>query len=505
MQNLIFAFKAVFKSPFYLFLAISLAFNLLVFYYFVFSTVTTFKIFFESNTPFYNWASIILTVLLGIFFGISATFLIWQLQKKVAENPAHLGNNFIGALLGGLSVGCPVCGAFLLSLFGLAGGLSIFPFQGLEIKVIALFLLSLSIFSTAKTISNKERCVVPQVDGSTADNPKKETLLGFANKQIVSNLNKKTIAPLLPALLGLSLLFLVAFLPLIANKFNFGFDFQKKAKVNLSGIDSSGGNLSQAVKDIQEQINPPAGFEINAVYGDIGPKLLAAGAIDFEKLKTLYEKAGVPLTDEQIIILTKGSNEKIRITPQNSYFLLNFLWAFGLANKNQILDEGPMAQYGKDQIGNFASTGGWTLGTKSSIALYSKAEIIKLNSEQQKILDDFAFNSYRPCCSNPTGFPDCNHGMAALGLGEIMASQGASADEIFEAFKYVNAFWFPQTYFDAAVYFQAKEGKDWSQVSGREVAGKDYSTPQGWQRVRAWLKSNNLLEEAPSDGGGCGV
>lgn len=157
------------------------------------------------------------------------------------------------------------------------------------------------------------------------------------------------------------------------------------------------------------------------------------------------------------------------------------------------------------KIGNFASTGGWTVGTKKATELYSNFEIIKLNASQQKILEDFAFNSYRPCCSNPTGFPDCNHGMAALALGEIMASQGAKVEEIFEAFKYFNSFWFPQTYLDVAKYFQAKEGKDWSEVDGRIVAGKDYSTPQGWQRVHQWLAQQGLLEEAPSSGGGCGV
>ena len=86
-----------------------------------------------------------------------------------------------------------------------------------------------------------------------------------------------------------------------------------------------------------------------------------------------------------------------------------------------------------------------------------------------------------------------------------MAAQGASAEEIFGAFKYVNSFWFPQTYFDIANYFQAKEGKAWKDVDARTVAGKDYSTPQGWSRVHSWLKANNLIEEAPSGGGGCGV
>ena len=164
-----------------------------------------------------------------------------------------------------------------------------------------------------------------------------------------------------------------------------------------------------------------------------------------------------------------------------------------------------MISGGTGDLGNFASTGGWTLGKKKATELYSKSDLIGLNSGQQKILEEFAYNSYRPCCSNPTAFPDCNHGMAALGLGELMASQGASKDEIFEAFKYFNSFWFPQTYFDVANYFKAKDGQDWSQVPGSVAAGKDYSTPQGWQRVRGWLKDQGLLQEAPSGGGGCGA
>lgn len=56
---------------------------------------------------------------------------------------------------------------------------------------------------------------------------------------------------------------------------------------------------------------------------------------------------------------------------------------------------------------------GQTFGKKS---IYQRAgqpltdEQIKpraqMNPEQQEILEEFAFNSYRPCCSNPTGFPD---------------------------------------------------------------------------------------------------
>ncbi len=273
-------------------------------------------------------------------------------------------------------------------------------------------------------------------------------------------------------------------------------DGSKNTTSVKSGADSA---------SVYAEVNPPEGYEVNAVYGNIGPKLIAAGVIDLEKFKAVYDRSGQPLTEEQLDILTKGSNAKIKITPQNSYFLLNFLWAAGVGNKNSILDKGPMANSGT-AVGNFASTGGWTLGKGNATSFYSKSEIAKVSSEQQKALEDFANNSYRPCCPNPTAFPDCNHGMAMLGLGEIMASQGLSAKEMFEAFKYFNAFWFPQNYFDMARYFKAKEGKAWKDVDARTLAGFDYSSSNGTQKITQWLSDNNLNEKAPSSGGGgCGV
>jgi len=491
MKTTISALKLVFRDSSYILLALSLSLNLLLIYYLIFLRTTTLSLLFSTTNSFYAWSSIILTILASLSFGISISLLIYRWRKisKFFE-----GKNIISSLIGAFSMGCPVCGSLLLSSFGVAGGLSIFPFQGLELKLASLFLFILSIYDSSKIISGK--ICLP-----------KEKIISFKKGDLILNLKGSTFFSLGYFLLPLIILALIIFLPFLPNQYKFNLAKKGQATIISSAQKSapSPSTSSASNQTLFEQINPPSGYQINAVYGDIGPKLLSSGAIDFEKMKSLYEKAGQPLTDEQIKILKEGSDEKIKITPQNSYFLLNFLWALGLTNKNPILEEGPMAKYGKDKIGNFASTGGWTLGTKKATDLYSKFEIVKLNSEQQKILEDFAYNSYRPCCSNPTGFPDCNHGMAALALGEIMASQGATTDEIFEAFKYFNAFWFPQTYFDIAKYFQAKENKNWNQVDGKLVAGKDYSTPQGWQRVRQWLKSNNLLEEAPSGGGGCGV
>jgi len=254
-----------------------------------------------------------------------------------------------------------------------------------------------------------------------------------------------------------------------------------------------------------DEINPPAGFTIPVVFGDIGPQLLAAGAINLPQFVEVYKQAGSPLTEEQLAILTKGSSSSIVIDQKNAYFLLNFFWAFGLTNQNPVLTEGAMLANGRDQAGNFASTSGWTLGTKPPMELYASTVIIALTEEQQVRLLKVASAVYRPCCDNPTHFPDCNHGMAMLGLLELMASQNASEDEMFNTAKYVNAYWYPQQMLEIATSFKAKQNIDFAQADARQVVSREYSSASGFQGVHRWLVSNGLLEQAPNSGGSCSV
>lgn len=254
-----------------------------------------------------------------------------------------------------------------------------------------------------------------------------------------------------------------------------------------------------------DEVNPPAGYQIPAMPGDAGPQLLAAGAIDLPRFVDVYQGAGSPLTEDQLAILTKGSSSSITITQANAYFLLNFFWALGLTNQNPVLTKGIMQERGKDQVGNFASTGGWTLGTKPPMELYASTMIVALTDEQQARLLNVASTVYRPCCDNPTHLPDCNHGMAMLGLLELMASQNASEAEMFKAAKYVNAYWYPQQMVEIATYFNANQNVDFAQADAQQIVSQQYSSASGFQGVHQWLGSNGLLEQAPNNGGSCGV
>lgn len=264
-------------------------------------------------------------------------------------------------------------------------------------------------------------------------------------------------------------------------------------------------NTTTTNKNLFNDINPEKGFQLNASYGSLGPDMVHLGVLDLEKFKSAYEKSGSSLTPEQLDILTKGSNKKITINQENAYFLLNYFWAVGLGNKSKVLTEGDMIQYGKDQVGNFASTGGWSLSKNNPMDYYAKGDLIALTPQQEELVNKVASNIYRPCCNNSTAFPDCNHGMALLGVLELMASKGATENQMYDAAKYFNAYWFPGNYYDIALYFKNKEGKSFAQVPGQIILGKNYSSASGWQSVKQWLASKGLIQEAPKQGGSCGV
>jgi hypothetical protein len=253
------------------------------------------------------------------------------------------------------------------------------------------------------------------------------------------------------------------------------------------------------------QVNPQDGYQIRASFGDVGPQLLAAGAMNLDTFVKVYEQAGAPLNEKQMEILTKGSREQILFNQQNSYFLLNFFWALGLTNQNRILTEGPMVTNSQGRVENFASTGGWSIAAKPIKDLYASQMIVPLTPAQQERLEHVAQNVYRPCCNNSTHFPDCNHGMAMLGLLQLMASQDANEDDMFEAAKYVNAYWYPNQTLEVAMFFKTAQNLDFAEADARQVVSKNFSSGSGYQVVKEWLASNGVLQQAPSGGGSCGV
>lgn len=302
---------------------------------------------------------------------------------------------------------------------------------------------------------------------------------------------------LIASIITIAVIYAVLRLPYTIKQ-KFGIKAQTTPNVLSVNADKNRDNLFN-------EINPEQGYEINAIYGTLGPKMIAMGVIDLEKFKGAYTQSGQPLTQEQLDILIKGSDKKIKITRDNSYFLLNFFWAAGLANKSKVLTEGDMQKYGQGQVGSFASTGGWTLAKDTPMNYFAKQTLIPMTPQQEAISEQVASNIYRPCCNNSTAFPDCNHGMALLAVLQLMAANNATENEMYEAAKYFNAFFFPGNYYDLALYFKNKEGKNFQDVDARVILNQEYSSASGWQNAKKWLSEKGIIEALPKQGGGCGV
>ena len=249
----------------------------------------------------------------------------------------------------------------------------------------------------------------------------------------------------------------------------------------------------------QNKVSLKNGVELPVKWGNMGVQMTKAGVIDKEKFETLYSQRG-GLSEADKKLLESSYNGNIVITSENSGVILNMLWALGLGNKNSILETGPMmdARYGG--AGNFASTGGWSLSKGSVMSHYSMHSFITLTPEQQTLVEQVAKNIYRPCCNNSTYFPDCNHGMAMLGLLELMASQGVSEADMYKTALVMNSFWFPDTYETIKIYMKNK-GVEWKDVNPQEMLGANYSSGQGF----AQIASQVAQPVQRGGGGGCGV
>ena len=241
-------------------------------------------------------------------------------------------------------------------------------------------------------------------------------------------------------------------------------------------------------------------------WNDLGLQMIKAGVIDAEKFESVYAERG-SLNTEEKTLLYGSNNGNLVINERNSGVILNLLWAFGLANKNEILEKGPMMTYdGADspaealaKAGNFASTGGWTLAQGNTMNHYSRHAFIALTPEQQESVQNVSENIYRPCCNNATHFPDCNHGMAMLGLLELMASQGISEEEMYQVALQVNNYWFPDTYLAVAEYLKL-QGISWSEADPKEILGANFSSAAGYRRILTLIKPPEK-----KNGGSCGV
>ncbi len=486
MQQVFKSLIKVYEKPYSWIVTISATISVLFIYYFIFLQTTTISRFFETNIGIYVWLEVILSFANALLIGISLSMFlaVWEIKQKSKNATLLTAGSF---LFSAVVTGCPVCGAFLLPLFGISASLAAMPFGGIEVKLLTVVLLIYAIYEYSKTLMG----TCPVI---------KNKIIEYKNGKLNFHINKLILNQQKPIfILIISVIFIYS-LPYLPKQWRINF---QKSGVSATIMPLSSTEINE--QTINEQINPKQGYEINASYGNLGPELIKLGAINFDKFAQVFSKYNTSLTQDEINILTKGSNEKIKMTQDNAHFILDLFWAVGLSNNSKFLTQGQITQYGKGQIGNFASTGGWTIGNNDAVQYFAKANLISLTASQEAVLDSVAPNIYRPCCGNSTAFPDCNHGMALLGILELMAANNATADDMYKAAKYFNAYWFPSEYYQIAAYFKKNEEKDYKDIDPKILLSKDYSSVFGFQNIQQWLKNNNVNLNPPEDKVGCSV
>lgn len=283
----------------------------------------------------------------------------------------------------------------------------------------------------------------------------------------------------------------------------FGQTYTEGGKQSSSASNTQNSPASSQASEIDPKLAaavlPAEGVTLPVAWGDLGKQMVKAGVIDQKKFEDLYAQRG-GLDPEMKKMLLEGGNGNIKVTQANSQTILNLLWALGLGNKNEVLDKGEMQNSKYGGVANFASTGGWSIAAGNVMDHYSKHYFVKLTSIQQSLVDKVSQGIYRPCCGNSTHFPDCNHGMAMLGLLELMASQNVSEQDMYKAALAINSYWFPDTYLTIAKYLKT-QGQDYSSTPPQVLLSAQYSSASGYKQILS-----KVAPVAPKGGnGGCGV
>lgn len=394
----------------------------------------------------------------------------------------------IGSLVGIAASACPICGSTLLAAIGIAGGLTAFPLGGLELKAFSVGLLALPIWFMQRDLkkldSDCKKGICPAPQDPSFKERDAARLWGLVVLTILLTITAWDMLKTDPALARL----------LSSSILN-----PKDNALYSANISETGNKLFD---EVIAKVLPEQGFQSKIALGDSVVKLTQNGVIDREKFLAIYQDRG-GLPGELQDVLNAPSFNPILLTKENANYYVNLMWPLGLANYMSSNKESPV---NSKSLFNFASTGGWNLGKEENGGAYfNQFNIVELTPEQEVLVTKIAQNTYRPCCNNSTFFQDCNHGSALLGLLQLGASQRLSEDELYREALAFNAFWFPHSYIQTALYFKAVESTDWDNVDPKVVMGKDFSTISGWSGTVAKKVSELDLVPQRQNGAGCGV
>ena len=118
------------------------------------TTDQSLSIFIMMNGFWYMFSTFFLLGIAAVLFGLYVMLLIFKIKNKTKNLKRKVSGLFgaSGLITGLFSAGCPMCGGFLFGIFGAPLALFFLPFKGLELRVLAILLLSLSVYLISRSL-----------------------------------------------------------------------------------------------------------------------------------------------------------------------------------------------------------------------------------------------------------------------------------------------------------------------------------------------------------------
>ena len=106
--------------------------------------------------------SLFLLTAVAILTGLNLVLTIERLRSIRSSGKMHwaIGGS---SILGIVGSGCASCGLPILALLGFGGAAAYLPFQGVELSLVAIILLSVSLYVLMKGRTEQTHCAVPSL------------------------------------------------------------------------------------------------------------------------------------------------------------------------------------------------------------------------------------------------------------------------------------------------------------------------------------------------------
>lgn len=148
MKDILSHFKEVFSNIRYL------IFSLAVFgiVYYLFELFTYKDLIIGNYGLNYYLISVFSQFLISVLFSLFLTLSMYKYITFSTYSPKEGSTSFFATFVGILAAGCPACSITIASYIGLAGLLALLPYDGLELKIIAIPMLIYANYSVSKNL-----------------------------------------------------------------------------------------------------------------------------------------------------------------------------------------------------------------------------------------------------------------------------------------------------------------------------------------------------------------